>query len=247
MTYVLHRCSIIVMLVCVSCSHYVSGPDTPSKADTTDGSNNNMMPRVFLAINVDYEFTDERWIITMDARSTRGGSIVRSIANASLWVNGFERSLVVGFPFDGKPEKLFLTKNENVINLVLQAPNEERSGVEFVLETPVKQHSTFRASRTSGLVTTISPPIRKNEVVEVRVYKDFPETARLVTSSTFTDEGSSSLTVSASLFMNEIGNDSKIIVGITRTRVEFRDALFTDGIELNERRGNYVQHVTMTP
>lgn len=246
MTYLSHWYSIIVMLVCVSCSHYVSGPDIPSKTDTTGGSNN-MMPRVFLAINVDYESTDERWILTLDARSARGGSVIRSIGNASLWVNGFERSLIAGFPYDGKPEKLFLTKNENVIYLELQAPNEERSGVDFVLEAPVKRHSTFLASRTSGLVTTISPPIRKNEVVEVKVYKDFPGSARLVTSSTFTDEGSSSLIVSASDFMNEIGNDSQIIVGIARRRVEFRDVMFTDGIELTESRGGIVQHVTMTP
>lgn len=235
-------------LLATSCSHYVGSPDDPPKTDTTDnaGDHDSLVPDVFLNVLSVYVPEDRQWTVTMVARSERGGPVVAAIPGALLSVNGNEHNLAFGFPYGGTPERLFVPINAPFIQIDYIHPRIGPKSTLFNLVEEDVYSQSFLATRSAGVIVTLTPAIRLNEIVEVRLFKSMPSSALLLSTSKFSDSGSETCRVPPSAFASQLGSDTEIIVEVSRSISMFRNAVFTRGIELTQQVRPYVQYVKVT-
>ncbi len=181
----------------------------------------------------------------MAALDSVGGKEVARLDNAKLDVNGMIRDLRTGFPFNGRPEKLFIRHPKNVLQLGYLSPENRLFEASLQLDNPTLIRQSFTASATDGLEVTITPALRANEIVDVTLYRSTSQAAVLVTSKSFQGAGVTRLVIDPSQFMPSIGSSTEIIVEISRTLTDNYRALFSRGIELSQHVGSHTQYVTV--
>ncbi|MEY3386008.1 MAG: hypothetical protein RIR53_819 [Bacteroidota bacterium] len=236
--------TIALLLLCLSCSHYIGETD-PSVADD-EGTDTDTNRSVFLAIRTELLYPSEQHSVTMVARHGRNGPEIESLRRSYLYVNGVKRGLTYGFPFRGPSDQISLPVGTTILEIGFQGPGESLKRTRFDLAPRQLYTRTFVASKTSGLVVTISPALNQGEIIEVSVYKSVGTFKRLA-SRVFQGAGLSTLNVAAAEFVDQIQSDKEISVGLDRKSVAFHNVLFSDGIELTQSQGSLYQYVAVTP
>ncbi|MFN6113051.1 MAG: hypothetical protein ACK47W_04815 [Bacteroidota bacterium] len=236
-------CGILVLIfLSQSCSHYVSEADPSVATDDDMGADRS----VFLAIRAEVMYPLDEYAVTMDARHGRDGPVVESLRRSYLYINGVKRGLQYGFPYQLSSTPIVLPIGTSELEIGFQGPCRPVERARFALAPRLSYKRTFSASRTSGLVVTISPALGQDEIVELTVYRSVG-TFKRIASRVFQGLGLSTLNVAATDFAAQIQSDGEMTVELDRKRVTFRNVLFSDGIELSQSQGSVFQYVTVKP
>ncbi len=219
----------LVCLLGTSCNHYIGIPADPYS--NVGDSLIDKYPRIFLVVNAEYQSLDDNWAVTMKATSGLTGYEVEQVAGATLFVNGEPRNLLYGFPFRGTPEKLYLSRATSSLKLEYHSPNKYRSSTSLPLGDLTSVVGEPVASKTHGLVVTISPGLRADEVLIAGIYEYANGSTRLLRSKTFNDVYRSTVSFNSSDFATVNTNGGELLLKISRSVVTTRPVLFSDGVK----------------
>ncbi|MBU3680185.1 MAG: hypothetical protein FGM32_11385 [Candidatus Kapabacteria bacterium] len=168
----------------------------------------------------------DQYSVTMVARHGRNGPIVESLRRSYLFVNGVKRGLYYGFPFRNASDQIALPIGTSTLEIGFLGPGKSIERTQFVLAPRLLYKRTYVASKTSGLVVTISPALGQDEIIEMNVYKSVGTFKRIV-SRVFQGVGLSTMNVAAAEYVDQILDDKELTVELNRKTVVFRNVLFS--------------------